>query len=121
MATLIAPLMPAIPIALAIGLATGWWIWRWPAELRIELPADSPFLVAPAGEADDLTRLKGVGPKLSEQLRDLGVFHFSQIAAWTPEQAEAVDSRLGRFSGSIARNRLVEQARLMVSDEGPPS
>ncbi len=32
------------------------------------------------GGADDLKRIKGVGPKLEELLHTLGIFHFSQIA-----------------------------------------
>src|SRR4051812_42966812 len=43
-------------------------------------PVEPP---APADGGDDLTRLKGVGPKLAEQLRALGVTRFSQVAAWS--------------------------------------
>ncbi len=36
-----------------------------------------------AGAADDLQRIKGVGPVNEKHLHELGVFHFDQIAAWT--------------------------------------
>ena len=35
------------------------------------------------GGADDLKKIKGVGPKLEELLHGLGIYHFDQIAAWT--------------------------------------
>ncbi|MEC7298420.1 MAG: hypothetical protein VXW43_07045, partial [Pseudomonadota bacterium] len=36
------------------------------------------------GGADDLTKIKGVGPKLQGMLNEMGYFHFDQIAAWGP-------------------------------------
>lgn len=74
----------------------------------------SPFLDAPVGEPDDLTLLKGVGPKLATMLGGLGVYHFHQIADWTPEQVAIVDAQLGSFSGRIARDRWQQQAQLLA-------
>ena len=37
------------------------------------------------GQADDLKRLSGVGPKLEKLLHENGVYHFDQIAAWTDD------------------------------------
>ena len=31
---------------------------------------------------DDLTVIKGIGPKIHGQLNDMGVFHWDQIADW---------------------------------------
>ena len=44
------------------------------------------LLDAPKGEADDLTRISGVGPKLLEKLNDNGVYHFWQIQEWGPSE-----------------------------------
>ncbi len=74
----------------------------------------SPFLDAPVGEPDDLTQLKGVGPKLATLLGGLGVYHFHQIAEWTPEQVVVVDAQLGSFAGRIARDRWQQQALLLA-------
>ncbi|MCA0045261.1 NADH-quinone oxidoreductase subunit NuoE [Celeribacter litoreus] len=65
------------------------------------------------GGADDLKKLKGVGPKLEETLNELGFYHFDQIAAWTPEQVAWVDSRL-KFKGRIERDGWIEQAKIFA-------
>jgi len=77
----------------------------------------SPFLAAPSGEVDDLMRVKGIGPKLSTRLAELGVFHFSQIASWTPEQLAIVDSQLGTFQGRPERDQWQSQAALLASGD----
>lgn len=77
----------------------------------------SPFLPAPDGPADDLSRIKGIGPKLSTRLAELGVFHYAQIADWTPEQLAAVDAQLGNFQGRPERDQWQSQARLLASGD----
>lgn len=77
----------------------------------------SPFLAAPVGAADDLMRIKGIGPKLSARLSELGVFHYSQIAEWTPAQLDMVDARLGTFQGRPLRDQWQSQARLLASGD----
>jgi len=44
---------------------------------------------------DDLTRIKGVGPKYARLLRDLGTSSFAEIAAWTEEDLDRVAEALG--------------------------
>lgn len=63
--------------------------------------------------ADDLTRLKGVGPKLAAQLNALGVSSFAQIAGWTDADITRIDDQLGRFKGRIRRDDWVGQAKLL--------
>lgn len=76
------------------------------------LAASEPAPAAPG--ADELTRMKGVGPKLAERLNALGVTSFAQIAALTPEEAEALDAQLGTFQGRIHRDRWIEQAGFLA-------
>jgi predicted flap endonuclease-1-like 5' DNA nuclease len=83
----------------------------------VEAPPPPIIQPAPAGPLDDLSRMKGVGPKLVALLHDLGVTHFSQIAAWTDEDVAAIDQHLGVFSGRITRDRWVEQARRLAADD----
>jgi predicted flap endonuclease-1-like 5' DNA nuclease len=71
---------------------------------------------APAG-ADDLTRMKGVGPKLAERLQALGVTRFAQIAALSPAEAEALDAQLGNFQGRLKRDRWIEQAQFLAAGD----
>lgn len=77
----------------------------------------SPYLPAPEGEADDLARIKGIGPKLSARLKELGVFHYRQIAGWTPDQLALVDSELGQFQGRPERDQWQSQASLLASGD----
>jgi predicted flap endonuclease-1-like 5' DNA nuclease len=87
------------------------------ATTATDLPPAPTIRPAPEGPPDDLSRMKGVGPKLVALLRDLGVTHFSQIAAWTDEDVAAIDQHLGAFKGRITRDRWVEQARRLAADD----
>ncbi|MCA0928888.1 NADH-quinone oxidoreductase subunit E [Ruegeria profundi] len=68
------------------------------------------------GKADNLKLLKGVGPKLEQTLNELGIYHFDQIAAWTPEHVAWVDERL-QFKGRIERDGWIEQAGKLAAGE----
>ena len=76
---------------------------------------------APAGpadsEADDLRRIKGVGPKLVALLHALGVTRYAQIAAWTDADVATIDAQLGTFAGRITRDSWIEQAKLLASGD----
>ena len=60
--------------------------------------------------ADNLCRMKGVGPKFADALHALGFNRFAQLAHLTPTEIERLDARLGTFAGRITRDRVVEQA-----------
>ena len=66
------------------------------------------------GKADDLKTISGIGPKIQATLNQLGVFHFSQIAEWTPEEVRRVDDYL-KFSGRIARENWIAQAKKLAN------
>jgi NADH-quinone oxidoreductase subunit E len=77
--------------------------------------ARPPGLAAPRGGApDDLTRIKGIGPKLAALLHDLGIFHFDQIAAWTPAELAWIDAHLEGFRGRATRDGWVAQAQALA-------
>ncbi len=65
------------------------------------------------GEADDLRRIKGLGPKLVTLLAGLGVTRFAQIAAWDDAEIDRIDAQLGTFAGRIRRDNWVEQAKYL--------
>ena len=89
-----------------------------PAAPLPELVAlSSPFLSEPISEPDDLGQIKGIGPKMQTLLKELGVFHYSQIAEWTPVQLAAVDAKLGQFQGRPERDQWQSQARLLASGD----
>jgi len=105
-----------------------------PTAAAVPIPPATPAGLAGVGEAvgaaveehqirrsqagpDDLTRLKGVGPKLAAQLRELGITTFAQVASWNDADIDDIDSRLGRFQGRIRRDNWVEQARLLEAGD----
>jgi predicted flap endonuclease-1-like 5' DNA nuclease len=129
-----------LSFAAAFGVGTAWWILS--SRRHVELPrieightatqtlartvasrasldgTSFPPLPFPVNtdhdvHPDDLLRIKGVGPKLARILIDMGITHYCQIAIWSPSDIAAVDDRLGVFSGRIARDNWVEQARLL--------
>ena len=86
-----------------------------PGPIAGEAGARPAGLAAPEGEPDDLKRIKGVGPKLEALLHSLGIYHFDQIAAWSPDEIAWVDSNLEGFSGRVTRDDWVGQARILAA------
>ena len=86
---------------------------RQPAEAAPP-PASAPG----TGEgADDLGRIKGIGPKLLALLHTLGITRYAQIAGWTDADLDELDGKLGAFAGRPRRDSWVEQARLLASGD----
>jgi NADH-quinone oxidoreductase subunit E len=67
-----------------------------------------------SGVADDLQRIRGVGPVNERRLKELGIFHFGQIAAWTSDETRWVEMYLS-FPGRIYREQWVSQAADLAS------
>jgi predicted flap endonuclease-1-like 5' DNA nuclease len=80
-------------------------------------PAEVPVPAPAPTTADDLARIKGVGPKLVALLGELGVTTYAQIAAWTDADIERIDAQLGRFAGRITRDQWIEQAKLLSAGD----
>lgn len=70
-------------------------------------------LVAPTLDTpgDDLTKLRGVGPRFEKALHALGVHTYAQIAAWTDADIEDVAARLKIPAARIRRDGWVASAR----------
>jgi predicted flap endonuclease-1-like 5' DNA nuclease len=73
-----------------------------------------PGLERPEGEPDDLQQISGIGPGIETTLHRLGIFHFRQIAAFTPENVAWVNQRL-RFRGRIEREDWIGQAKRLAA------
>ena len=71
----------------------------------------------PAPVADELTRMKGVGPRLADRLNSVGITSFAQIAALSPQEAAELDSKLGDFQGRLERDRWIEQAGFLAGGD----
>jgi predicted flap endonuclease-1-like 5' DNA nuclease len=70
-----------------------------------------PYGLADAvGAPDNLKKIRGIGPQNERRLHELGIWHFSQIAAWSEDNVKWVGSYLA-FAGRIDREKWVAQAR----------
>ena len=67
--------------------------------------------------ADDLKRIKGVGPKLEKLLNSLGFFHFDQVASWSENEMAWMDQNLEGFKGRATRDNWVAQAKELMSSQ----
>jgi NADH-quinone oxidoreductase subunit E len=81
------------------------------AEQKANAVGQRPAGLAAArdGKADDLQRVKGIGPVNEKRLHDLGMFHYRQIAAWTRDEIRWVGTYLS-FPGRIDREQWVKQS-----------
>ncbi len=76
---------------------------------------------ARGGKGDDLELIWGVGPKLGQMLNEMGIWHFDQVAAWTPAELAWVDARLTGFKGRAVRDDWISQAKKLATGWRPES
>jgi predicted flap endonuclease-1-like 5' DNA nuclease len=72
-----------------------------------------PPRMAKPKKPDDLKLISGVGPKFEAILNGLGIYRFSQVAAWKKAEREWVDDHL-KFAGRIERDDWVRQAKALA-------
>lgn len=82
------------------------------AEPTVELAqqAADQIVEATAVVVDDLTRIVGIGPRLSERLGALGVKSFGELAAWSEQDLAKFDKELD-LKGRAVRDAWIAQAR----------
>jgi len=147
MSELISSYWPYLLITLAIGLVVAWFVFvatrrtsvriessdvldegATPAQRNQALidaasktetsPATPEAIIGPpAADGDDLTRIKGLGPKIAILLNSLGVTHYAQIAEWNDAEIDRIDMKLDRFQGRIRRDDWVAQAKLLAAGD----
>lgn len=66
-------------------------------------------------DPDDLTRMVGIGPKLSVALAERGVARFAHIAAWTEADLAEIDKALD-LKGRAVRDAWVAQAKRFAAE-----
>lgn len=135
---------PYLLIALAVGIAVAWLIFvsnrktsvltdrRDVLDEGAERAQRNQALIDAAGKPveaapvptptpvtleDDLTRIKGLGPKIATMLAGMGVTRFDHIAQWNDAEIDRIDAQLGRFSGRIRRDNWVVQAKLLAAGD----
>lgn len=65
-------------------------------------------------QGDDLTRIHGVGQKLAEQLNDLGIYRFQQIAELDEAGLDEENHVLHSHRGRILRDGWIQQAAKLI-------
>jgi len=66
-------------------------------------------LDGPKGAPDDLTLISGITDQSQRVLNELGIYHFWQVAGWTPEHVAWLSSRV-EGPGRISRENWMAQA-----------
>lgn len=121
-----------IAIALVLGLLIGWlveWVidwlyWRRPWEEKNAPPAISAAVPVPTiktryktapANADDLKKVRGIGPVIAKQLNGEGIYTFEQLADLTlDELEEALGDLLQRF---INERAILRHARELADEK----
>ncbi len=79
-----------------------------------------PTLAAPrGGRGDDLKLLWGAADKLEAKLNAVGIWHFDQIARWTPLECLWIETHVDGMHGRIDRDRWIEQASKLAAGWRP--
>lgn len=90
--------------------------------VRAKAPAEVPGEAASAdlqdaAYADDLRRIRGIGPKVEAALHAAGVTRLSQIADWDETRIDEVAPRIGRAASRIRGDDWIGQARTLVATD----
>lgn len=66
------------------------------------------------GQKDDLSDIKGIGPKAEEKLNASGIYHFDQIANWTEENMIWLEENT-HFSSRAKKEAWITEAKALLS------
>ncbi len=66
-------------------------------------------------KADDLKKVKGIGPKMEATLNQIGIFTFAQVSKMTKNEYDLLDSITGSFPGRAERDDWAGQANKFKS------
>jgi NADH-quinone oxidoreductase subunit E len=83
-------------------------------------PSERELLKTPrGGKGDDLSLIKGMSAKMVEKLNAIGIWHFAQIAAWTPGEVAWLENQVEGIKSRITRDKWIEQAQKLASGWRP--
>jgi predicted flap endonuclease-1-like 5' DNA nuclease len=71
------------------------------------------------GRKDDLSLIWGVAEKLEARMNRMGIWHFDQIASWSPDHIKWFEHEVEGFKGRLERDKWVEQCKKLASGWRP--
>jgi predicted flap endonuclease-1-like 5' DNA nuclease len=84
------------------------------ATSEVHQPETAAATPAPETGDDDLTQIRGIGPKFAQTLKDHGITSYRKLAGLTAQEIEELEEKLG-FSGRFERENWIEQARALLA------
>ena len=79
----------------------------------------TPTAAERAERQDDLTAIKQIGPFLQDQLNQVDIYRYEQIAEWTEADVTTYTELIGYLPGMIERDDWVGQARRLADAAAP--
>jgi molybdopterin-containing oxidoreductase family membrane subunit len=67
--------------------------------------------------ADDLKKVKGIGPKMEQTLNQIGIFTFAQVSRMTATEYDMLDSITEAFPGRAQRDDWAGQAKTLNNNK----
>ncbi|MRI02508.1 molybdopterin oxidoreductase [Kriegella sp. EG-1] len=67
--------------------------------------------------ADDLKKVKGIGPQMEKTLNQIGIFTFAQVGRMTEKEYNLLDSITESFPGRAQRDDWAGQARILNNNK----
>lgn len=112
----VAPVAPVAPVVASAASVADAPAASLPVKGEADISGQRPagLVAARDGKADDLKLIKGIGARNEGRLHGLGIWHFEQIAAWSPENIEWIGGYLA-FPGRIEREDWVGQAKMLAA------
>ncbi len=84
---------------------------------KLSLQLEAAQARATGSHADDLRAIKGIGPKLSKKLQEIGISRYSDLAALDADGVAALAELLGIHRNRIDRDGWIEAARQLASGD----
>ena len=97
-----------------VPLLTPWQGGAAKAKVPAEAPRPKSAVQQAEAKADDLTKLKGVGPKAAEAIVAAGITSFAQIAGWSDEDVAWADENIKGAKGKASRDDWRGQAKALL-------
>jgi len=84
-------------------------------EITTEDEVKQPELLNEArdNDQDELTQIKGIGPKVAEKLNEAGIYHFDQIANWNEANIKWLEKHT-TFAHRAKKDLWVNQAKALI-------